>query len=249
MPIFIGTSTKNQKVISLGTQQMQRVYVGDKLVWQKSLIYPVKYGLLYNWYVVIDSRNIAASGWHVPEVMVEWYVLINYLGSDIGAGGKLKENNLAYWNSPNTGAINLVGFNLRGNGYRNGATGGFTLLKSFSDIVFTNTQAYHCVAYSGSANTGYNNSKTQGGGVRLLKDSTTLTHGQTGTYVGNDSKIYKTICIGTQEWLADNLAETKYRDGSLIPFAGANGVNYTDAEWAALITPGCCAYNNDLTNV
>ena len=79
--------------------------------------------------------------------------------------------------------------------------------------------------------------------IRLIKDSTTLTHGQTGTYTGNDGKVYRTICIGTQEWLADNLCETLYRDGSPIPEVTDN------ATWAALTTGALCAYNNDWNNV
>jgi hypothetical protein len=56
----------------------------------------------------------------------------------------------------------------------------------------------------------------------LLKDSTTLSHGQTGTYIGNDGKVYNTICIGTQEWLSQDLQETKYRNGSIIPELQSN---------------------------
>ena len=36
------------------------------------------YGLLYNWYVVGDSNNIAPAGWHVPT-SEEFMALLNYL--------------------------------------------------------------------------------------------------------------------------------------------------------------------------
>jgi hypothetical protein len=75
--------------------------------------------------------------------------------------------------------------------------------------------------------------------IRLIKDSTTLTHGQTSSYIGNDGKGYNTICIGTQEWLSCNLAETKYRDGSNIPIISDS------TQWAATGTGAICAYNND----
>jgi len=75
--------------------------------------------------------------------------------------------------------------------------------------------------------------------VRLVKDSTTLTHGQTGTYTGNDGRVYSTICIGTQEWLSESLCETEYRNGDPI-------LEVTDnAAWAALTTGARCSYNND----
>ena len=37
------------------------------------------YGVLYNWYAVNDSRNIAPIGWHVPTDE-EWKTLEMYLG-------------------------------------------------------------------------------------------------------------------------------------------------------------------------
>lgn len=82
-----------------------------------------------------------------------------------------------------------------------------------------------------------------GVGIRPCKLLTELKHGETGTYVGNDSKVYRTICIGNIEWLADNLAETKCRNGDLIPEVTDN------AAWAALTTGALCAYNNDWNNV
>ena len=77
----------------------------------------------------------------------------------------------------------------------------------------------------------------------LIKDSNTLTDGEGGSYTRNDGKVYRTICIGTQEWLADNLAETKFRNGDDIPEVTDNGA------WAALETAGMCAYDNDWGNV
>jgi uncharacterized protein (TIGR02145 family) len=73
------------------------------------------YGYLYNGYAVIDSRNIAPEGWHVPTD-AEWHTLIDYLGSS--AGGKLKEAGTVHWDDPNTGATNESGFTAIPSGIR-----------------------------------------------------------------------------------------------------------------------------------
>jgi uncharacterized protein (TIGR02145 family) len=63
-----------------------------------------------------------------------------------------------------------------------------------------------------------------------------------GTMTDQDGNIYKTVTIGTQTWMAENLRTTKYRDGTTIP-------NVTDnAAWFALTTGAYCSYNNT-TNV
>lgn len=73
------------------------------------------YSIFYNWYTVNDPRGLAPEGWHVPT-LAEWTTLINYLGGSSVAGGKLKETGFTYWDSPNTGATNEVGFSARGTG-------------------------------------------------------------------------------------------------------------------------------------
>ena len=53
-----------------------------------------------------------------------------------------------------------------------------------------------------------------------------------------DGNQYKTIKIGTQTWMAENLRVTHYQNGVAIP-------NITDnEEWAALTTGAYCNYNN-----
>lgn len=68
-----------------------------------------KYGRLYNWYVVHESRNICPSGWHIPND-AEWTTLTIYLGGENVAGGKMKQTDSTMWFSPNTGATNESGF-------------------------------------------------------------------------------------------------------------------------------------------
>jgi uncharacterized protein (TIGR02145 family) len=60
----------------------------------------VKYGRMYNWYAVNDSRGLAPVGYHVPTD-AEWSILTEYLGGDVPAGTKMKSK--SGWNSVNTG--------------------------------------------------------------------------------------------------------------------------------------------------
>ncbi|HPG39934.1 MAG TPA: FISUMP domain-containing protein [bacterium] len=82
------------------------------------------YGALYNWYALNETRNLAPTGWHIPT-LIEWNILIDFLGGESVAGGKLKETGTEHWNSPNTGATNESGFTGRPGGYRNGFTSNF----------------------------------------------------------------------------------------------------------------------------
>lgn len=54
-----------------------------------------KYGKLYNWYAVNDSRGLAPKGWHVPSD-VEWAQLIDYLGGKDVADSKMKSTRRWY---------------------------------------------------------------------------------------------------------------------------------------------------------
>jgi len=75
------------------------------------------YGRLYTWDAAI---RVAASidGWHLPSD-AEWTELIDYLGGESVAGGKLKETGTEHWSSPNTGATDEYGFTALPGGYRN----------------------------------------------------------------------------------------------------------------------------------
>jgi len=66
------------------------------------------YGALYNWYAV-NTGKLCPAGWHVPKEE-EWIVLIDYLGGESEAGGKLKEAGTSHWYDPNTGATNETYF-------------------------------------------------------------------------------------------------------------------------------------------
>jgi len=207
----------------------------------------INHGALYNWYAATDAREITSAGWHVP-IEAEWDTLRDYLGGWEFAGGKLKEVGLVYWDTPNTGADNLSAFNGRGSGYRS-HIGPFVYSKRYGWFI-TSTE-FNATSYNGKSlmyNTAYVGSalgsclKKQGISIRPLKDSTTLSDGETGTYTDPSGYIYRTICIGIQEWVADNIKTEHYRTGDAIPVVTDNG------DWAALVTGAMCYYNNDSSN-
>jgi len=64
------------------------------------------YGCLYNWET---ACKVCPSGWHLPS-NEEWSLLVNSLGGEEVAGGKMKETGNTHWAIPNTEATNVSGF-------------------------------------------------------------------------------------------------------------------------------------------
>jgi uncharacterized protein (TIGR02145 family) len=56
-----------------------------------------------------------------------------------------------------------------------------------------------------------------------------------------DGNVYKTITIGTQTWMAENLKTTRYNDGTAIPLVTDNTL------WKNTVAPAYCWYDNNPT--
>jgi uncharacterized protein (TIGR02145 family) len=61
-------------------------------------------------------QGAAPVGWHIPSV-AEWQALVDNLGGNAVAGGKLKAAGTDRWKSPNTGATNESKFRALPGGY------------------------------------------------------------------------------------------------------------------------------------
>lgn len=221
-------------------QQLQQLYTS------------IKYGYLYNWWAANDARNITSSNdWVVPS-QTQWVDFFDTLdtyeplinGWPI-LGTKLRESGWNHWyeyydEEYGIEGTNDYGLTLRGSGAR---TPMFYGLKSITQIwsssynsgtpyaVYTSHMLSEITDSNGVPDYGYS--------IRLLYTGA----GTPTSYVGNDGRTYPIVQIGSQYWLAVNLAETKYRDGSTIPVVTDN------TAWAALTTGARCVYNNDESNM
>ena len=71
-------------------------------------------------------------------------------------------------------------------------------------------------------------------GVNTREDISTITD--------IDGNIYKTVVIGRQEWMAENLRTIRFTDGTIIP-------GITDmTEWVRTDSPAYSWYDNDMAN-
>lgn len=82
-----------------------------------SATYNPVYGALYNSMAARDSRNLCPPDWHVPTD-AEWTDMVDFLGGDQLAGGRMKETGTAHW-TQNIGATNESNFTALPGGLRN----------------------------------------------------------------------------------------------------------------------------------
>lgn len=139
--------------------------------YQGSSHYDSKDGRFYNWYAV-NSGKLCPKGWHVPTE-AEWKTLIDYLGGESVAGGKMKLNYL--WNYPNKGADNSSSFSAAPVGYKevNGVAGGkgeSIYFWSTTQKAAFNTAASVYISYVTANAYRTDESKKRGHCVRCIKD-------------------------------------------------------------------------------
>ena len=135
------------------------------------------YGGLYQWNEMMQyvttagTQGICPDGWYIATDE-EWETLIDYLGGEDVAGGKMKETGTTHWNSPNTGATNESGFIARGGGY--GGPSGFGLFGYMACFSNSTYDAYGVnalyAAYNNDDIDGISFSYSVGTSVRCLKD-------------------------------------------------------------------------------
>lgn len=202
-----------------------------------ALVQVVNLGYIYN------NNTLSGTGSNSITSSDDWIV-------PMGAANTYEYGQLQIYSSNIASKFLVTGSNEYGFNGKTGGARGINGVFAEEDCSFStlNTplgnanRAVYISVYSG----GFEYADTFGISypVRLVRPSTILTHGQTGTYIGNDGREYPTICIGTQEWLSCNLAETELRGHIPIPTITDN------ADWTANLGGlAKCAFNNDENNV
>jgi uncharacterized protein (TIGR02145 family) len=126
-----------------------------------------KYGKLYNWYAVHDSRGLAPDGWHIPTVN-ELKILELFVGND-GNALKMKGEGKGVNKGTNT-----TGFSAWLAGYRN-HLGDFANIGNYA--AFWTSEEYNATnansVFLNNVNNGIafsNNNKEYGFSVRCVKN-------------------------------------------------------------------------------
>jgi uncharacterized protein (TIGR02145 family) len=227
------------------------------------LLRNVKNGRIYNFYAVSDTRGLAPNGWHVATD-AEWTILEQYLigngfnYDDTTTGNKIAKA-LATASGWNVSAVvgspgnadyplkrNITGFSALPSGarqangsfaYSGGNTRWWTASEQNASNAWSRNLDYNYVdTYRVGAQ------KNVGQSVRCVRNGLDgYIQGQ--TIMDCDGNVYGTVQIGTQVWMKQNYACTKYSNGNSIN-------NVTDnAEWGALTTGAYCSYDNSEANV
>lgn len=132
-----------------------------------------KYGKLYNWYALNDSRGVAPNGWRIPD-STDIARLIQCYGNYFKVGGALKETGTINWDAPNEGASNIFGFTALPGGHR--WFGSFGNLRNYvyywqSDQNIQAMPNQFLITYSNAGLLPISSYKNDGAYIRCLRDT------------------------------------------------------------------------------
>ncbi len=200
---------KKYKTVQIGSQTWMAENLNYKT--QDSYCYDdnssncSKYGRLYTWNA---ATSACPEGWHLPN-NAEFETLFESVGGKQVAGVKLKAK--SDWNSDGNGT-DVFGFSAIPAGVRS-YDGNYLEEGNFSHF-WSSTKASSYDAFYIYLNYGMDNAsrsfndKLVGFSVRCLQDAGELgePNSSAGTLVDTrDGKSYKTVEIGNQTWMAENL--------------------------------------------
>lgn len=168
----------------------------------------IKYGRLYSQNSILDSRGIAPDGWHIPT-HAEWTTLLAYCDNN---SGKLMESGSSHWQSSSSYATNQFGFSVIPSGIWSDDSNTFGSLGTYFYGWCSGGESL--ILFSSNTWSFYNNVDYifhYWPAVRLIKDNS-INEGS----IVIDGDSYDTVTIGSQVWLAENLATKHYKNGDLI---------------------------------
>ncbi|WP_259068987.1 fibrobacter succinogenes major paralogous domain-containing protein [Mucilaginibacter sp. X4EP1] len=201
-----------------------------------------KYGRLYNHWAVIDGRGLAPNGWQIPNQQ-DFQNLIDYLGSD-SAAVILKSK--TGWQEGN--GLNSVGFNALPAGERDGG------------ILINNEDGkYDSCKYMGQQSCFWSSDATEfqlsyfypdnrrfylisplvqglGLSVRCFKPV------KISAVKNEQPRTFKSVKIGNQIWMAENLDVSNFQNGDSISEASTLE---SCKQLGANQKPLFCYYNNN----
>ena len=201
---IVTTTPVNKDIRYEDTPKYQWAYNGDEGN-------VAKYGRLYTWDVVIDCRNVAPEGWHVPTKS-EWTILRDYLISngynyDCTISGNKIAKSLAsttYWDTSITvGAIgndlsrnNSSGFTALPSGYRAEEGKFYDLNKGLhwwaSDYYTNSTKNAYAYLLSNAYPNFFNpfgDRRNSGNSIRCVKDILPSLKTSTVTYIETTTAV------------------------------------------------------------